>query len=84
MYPSFVVDFVSNNKGPCHLARTNSNPGMMDGFVPQCQYDGSFERKQCHDGDCWCVNPKSGRELQGTRTPFNEVELNCGIFIFTE
>ena len=36
-------------------------------FSPRCLPDGSYDRLQCLDGDCWCVD-HDGVEVVGTRT----------------
>lgn len=42
-------------------------------FIPQCQQDGSFEKKQCNYAlkECWCVDER-GFELSQTRKPLGE------------
>ena len=61
------------------MARSNSKPGLVGAFVPKCQSDGSYERKQCHGstGYCWCVNAQTGQELQGTRKGPGQGLVNC-------
>jgi len=51
---------------------------MPGAFIPTCNDDGSYEKKQCHasTGHCWCVN-EDGKELVGTRKAPGEGEPNC-------
>eukprot|EP00918_Siedleckia_nematoides_P036951 GHVU01080216.1.p1 GENE.GHVU01080216.1~~GHVU01080216.1.p1 ORF type:complete len:469 (-),score=72.88 GHVU01080216.1:1525-2931(-) len=45
-------------------------PGMaMQHHEPQCEHDGAFKPKQCHDKHCWCVH-ENGTEIEGSRIPF--------------
>jgi hypothetical protein len=43
-------------------------PGMMCHHEPQCEHDGTFKPRQCHDKHCWCVH-ENGTEIEGTRKP---------------
>ena len=42
----------------------------MNDFVCSCDEWGDFETVQCllHYGICWCVDPTTGIQLQGTQT----------------
>ena len=47
------------------------NGGLLLGaYKPQCNEQGDYKNKQCHGstGYCWCVDSKTGQEIQGTRT----------------
>ncbi|OQR73298.1 hypothetical protein BIW11_09818 [Tropilaelaps mercedesae] len=51
-------------------------------FLPKCgtYYPKLFDRKQCYnpDAECWCVNPKTGRMIEGTKIKGKGMnELNC-------
>jgi len=63
--------------GTCAMKRANTK-AMPGAFIPTCNDDGSYERKQCHasTGHCWCVN-EDGKELVGTRKTAAEGEPNC-------
>ena len=81
----FLLGDVPNNQRPCELALSKSSPGNIGGFEPECESDGSFKQKQCHDsiGHCWCVDTLTGEELEGTRIGPDEGEVNCGeYFLF--
>jgi len=44
--------------------------GMLVGaYKPQCDDDGMYTPLQCHGstGHCWCVDPESNEEIEGTR-----------------
>ncbi|KAI0237460.1 hypothetical protein LSAT2_012013 [Lamellibrachia satsuma] len=63
---------------PC-LAAQQAAAGWADAFVPSCSSTGEFERKQCYmfPLSCWCVDPKTGVEIQGTRRQYHEGLVNC-------
>ena len=69
------------NCRPCDMAKaSNLKQGMVGGFAPKCQSDGTYEQKQCQGstGYCWCVDAQTGKELQGTRKAPGQGEPNCG------
>ncbi|GFX18759.1 transposable element Tcb1 transposase [Trichonephila clavipes] len=37
--------------------------GMIGGFIPQCEKDGTFKKEQCHysTGYCYCADPYTGK-----------------------
>ncbi|GFQ94419.1 uncharacterized protein TNCT_239591 [Trichonephila clavata] len=37
--------------------------GMIGGYVPQCEEDGTFKKQQCHysTGYCYCADPYTGK-----------------------
>lgn len=35
-------------------------------YTPRCQQDGKFERVQCEENKCFCVDAESGRMLRDT------------------
>eukprot|EP01059_Diplonema_ambulator_P008641 TRINITY_DN182_c0_g1_i8.p1 TRINITY_DN182_c0_g1~~TRINITY_DN182_c0_g1_i8.p1 ORF type:complete len:217 (+),score=72.01 TRINITY_DN182_c0_g1_i8:507-1157(+) len=39
--------------------------GLLGSYVPQCEADGSYRRKQCQGGvqNCWCADPVTGAKL---------------------
>merc|ERR1712212_558097 len=63
----------------CHQELRNSNTRLLGAFQPRCKSDGSYEDKQCHGstGHCWCVDPKNGREISGTRKGPGQGEVKC-------
>ncbi|GAB1602508.1 uncharacterized protein LOC115232456 [Argonauta hians] len=55
---------------PCfsHLRRLRSDAVMKSAtFIPHCDRDGYYEKRQCHKGICWCVD-LNGNQIMGTRT----------------
>ena len=52
-----------------------TNPPRVGSFVPKCNPDGSYARKQCwgSTGQCWCVS-EDGTEWPGTKV---RGEPNC-------
>ena len=46
--------------------------------IPQCNVDGSFKPRQCHDtaGKCWCVKT-NGEEIEGTMFVPGDVQVEC-------
>ncbi|VDP09159.1 unnamed protein product [Soboliphyme baturini] len=39
---------------------------VLGAFTPECDVDGFYKFKQCHEGFCWCVD-KWGREFDQSR-----------------
>jgi hypothetical protein len=68
----------STTIGPCYqeLMEVKKMPGA---FFPTCEADGYFSRLQCHfsTGQCWCVDPHSGKEIMGTRRGPGQGSVNC-------
>eukprot|EP00999_Lentomonas_sp_LEN2_P001085 NODE_2091_length_655_cov_66.731061_g2041_i0.p2 GENE.NODE_2091_length_655_cov_66.731061_g2041_i0~~NODE_2091_length_655_cov_66.731061_g2041_i0.p2 ORF type:complete len:175 (-),score=48.99 NODE_2091_length_655_cov_66.731061_g2041_i0:55-579(-) len=54
---------------PCLSAREKMTKGLLGGYVPHCDDDGSFSRVQCwgSTGYCWCVEKQSGKTIPGTK-----------------
>ena len=52
---------------------------MVGSFIPKCTDDGSFEKRQCHGstGFCWCVDPKTGITIEGTKTGPGKALIEC-------
>ncbi|XP_046859506.1 neurogenic locus Notch protein-like isoform X3 [Xenia sp. Carnegie-2017] len=66
-------------KSKCETERDAKSVGLLfllGVYVPQCEEDGSYSRKQCHPstGYCWCVDSE-GDEIKGTET--GSKNLNC-------
>jgi nidogen (entactin) len=68
-----LVAFATPGQGelraPCAKERQEAGTPIPGRFVPQCTNSGWFQAKQCHGstGLCWCVNPDTGKEVEGTR-----------------
>jgi hypothetical protein len=56
--------------GPCQQAKKDAGEPMPGKFIPQCTKYGFFQPAQCHGstGKCWCVNPDTGVEVEGSAT----------------
>jgi len=85
---AFVVFTCNGQDAPCHEALSKIiMPGAPEpppgAFIPQCTDGGQFEYAQCHGstGQCWCVNPNTGEEIEGTRKRdgFNPSECITGM-----
>eukprot|EP01063_Lacrimia_lanifica_P031446 TRINITY_DN517_c0_g2_i6.p1 TRINITY_DN517_c0_g2~~TRINITY_DN517_c0_g2_i6.p1 ORF type:complete len:612 (+),score=64.88 TRINITY_DN517_c0_g2_i6:81-1916(+) len=52
-------------KSPCEQQRDSVRPGLLGAFIPHCEEDGSYKRRQCRGstGMCWCVDPRTGEKL---------------------
>jgi len=57
-------------EGPCDKAKHDVGQPMPGRFIPQCTEFGFFKPTQCHGstGKCWCVNPETGKEIEGSST----------------
>ena len=56
---------------------------LLGAYNPQCDDKGDYKNKQCHGstGYCWCVDTKSGKEIEGTRKNVRTTGANsfeCG------
>jgi len=80
----FVISSVAaqgaENVGPCDKARKDVGIPMPGKFIPQCTEFGFFKAAQCHgsSGRCWCVNPDTGKQIEGSGT-FRTGEPQCPI-----
>jgi len=84
MYNFILIAFIgfasaqhSGEKGNCQQERDGAN-GMIPGrYVPQCSANGDYQPVQNHasTGHYWCVDVKTGKEVQGTRQRF--VKPDC-------
>ncbi|XP_014909287.1 nidogen-2 isoform X8 [Poecilia latipinna] len=55
-------------------------PPVVGTYIPECDENGLYVPKQCHDlsGYCWCVD-SSGQERSGTRTGPGSPSIDCRI-----
>ena len=55
----------------CRVIRSRQlNSGLLGAFTPSCNSDGTFNRTQCHELYCWCVESATGRPTSdGRRIP---------------
>lgn len=63
----------------CQEERTRLTANPMPGQdVPECEKDGTYSKKQCSGstGECWCVEPESNVEIDGSRVSVGE-EIDC-------
>jgi hypothetical protein len=60
----------TENVGPCTKAIQNAGQPMPGSYLPQCTEYGYFKPTQCHGstGQCWCVNPETGKAIDGSST----------------
>ena len=69
--------------GDCQLEEmkaSSSNVRVVGNFVPKCRVsDGLYANKQCHGstGECWCVNPNTGKEIPNTRKGPGQGQVKC-------
>lgn len=65
---TFAAPTLERN-GPCAQEKQRVGQEMPGKYVPKCTPHGYYETKQCHGstGFCWCVDPESGKEIQGSR-----------------
>ncbi|XP_022643444.1 uncharacterized protein LOC111242836 isoform X1 [Varroa destructor] len=86
--PAELEECRSKNKGKwCTCRRLADHVKPLIGrklgmFLPKCDkyYSRLFDRKQCYnlDAECWCVNPKTGRMIEGTKVKGKRMnELDC-------
>ena len=54
--------------------------GLLGADAPECNDDGTYKAKQCHSstGYCWCVDSKTGNEIDGTKKGPSEGAVSCG------
>ncbi|XP_015921553.2 U20-hexatoxin-Hi1a-like [Parasteatoda tepidariorum] len=57
----------------CHVHKDRelqkSSKGMVGNFIPQCNDDGTYARKQCHGstGFCWCADEAGKKVSESVR-----------------
>uniref|UniRef100_A0A0K0DLK1 Thyroglobulin type-1 domain-containing protein n=1 Tax=Angiostrongylus cantonensis TaxID=6313 RepID=A0A0K0DLK1_ANGCA len=62
------------------------NKALKNNYVPKCDEHGKFDRIQCDQHQCWCVDVNNGTEIAGSAVPISmrradmcrEVRL-CGV-----
>ncbi|KAH9488975.1 hypothetical protein Btru_061765 [Bulinus truncatus] len=52
---------------------------LMGTFYPKCTREGQFEKIQCHENLCYCVNPESGEKILGTEAHFPVDHKHCEV-----
>jgi hypothetical protein len=70
---------MTERTGPCTEERQHLGKPIPGKFLPACTDSGYYQPKQCHGstGYCWCVNPETGKEIQGTQVPPGNGEPQC-------
>lgn len=65
--------------GPCAVEQQRAGTPMPGKYIAKCTQHGFYETKQCHGstGYCWCVDPETGKELQGSRVGPGHRQLAC-------
>ena len=56
------------------LSATQKGPLLLGQYVPSCDANGHFDRVQCHEGYCFCVDERGIPDFS-TKTRFNKP--NC-------
>jgi len=68
------------NKAGCkaELEKVGANP-PPGAFAPNCTEYGFYSVRQVHGstGFSWCVNPMTGAEINGTKTPPGTPPVDC-------
>lgn len=57
------------------LNKLSQDRPLLGIFVPNCDPDGQYEDKQCHELYCWCVR-EDGARIPGTTVRGNSVVCN--------
>ena len=62
-----------------NLVRVSNGPVMVGGYIPQCDENGDYKPLQIHasTGMRWCVDPKTGKEIENTRVSPSDNDPNC-------
>ena len=58
----------------------NQNPPMLGMFRPDCDKDGSYSAKQCHETVCYCADKQGNRIGDYETAPWqqaNEMKCQC-------
>ncbi|XP_055952665.1 uncharacterized protein LOC129988459 [Argiope bruennichi] len=75
-----MINKPSTNIKGCQCLATKDeeeNSDLIGGYIPQCEADGTFMKKQCHysTGYCHCADPVTGKN---TTVPARmDVDINC-------
>ena len=74
-----TIDVFFVFSGVCHVKLASTPKNLLGADAPECNADGTFKTKQCHSssGYCWCVDPATGSEIQGTKKGPSEEEVEC-------
>jgi nidogen (entactin) len=69
-------------KGPCfaQIVEARGRSGMPGFYTPTCTENGFYHTEQHHGstGHSWCVNPRTGAEIPGTRRGPAQKKVECG------
>ncbi|XP_055012156.1 ladderlectin [Boleophthalmus pectinirostris] len=65
--------------GVCRWLVNNITDPNLGQYLPQCDENGNFERRQCWAslGVCWCVNPITGEEVPGSKKMHGQDPPKC-------
>jgi len=77
----FVKPNCDGRPSKCDIERAAAvGANVIGNFVPKCASNGDYKHRQSHGstGHSWCVNPKTGVEIPGTRTRRPSRPFYCG------
>ncbi|KAK6960131.1 syndecan [Biomphalaria glabrata] len=65
------------NLNPCVFQLVSYHRHHLVGsYYPKCSQDGQFEKVQCHENLCFCVDPETGKKQYGTESHSSNT-MNC-------
>ena len=56
---------VEEVKGKC-FSEQKPRGGLLGAFRARCDENGNYEKMQCREGYCYCVDPLTGDQIEGT------------------
>ncbi|XP_065662150.1 uncharacterized protein LOC101241534 isoform X5 [Hydra vulgaris] len=65
-----------------HFKEVNDGLSLLGQFVPSCEPDGRYSKKQCHENYCFCVNQETGEKLKNAERSEDIIceDLNLRIY----
>lgn len=74
--PTLPDCYKGTNLKPCVFELLQNSRGLLGAYKPRCSLFGEYEEIQCHNRECWCVDP-NGIEKIGSRMVMSGTPIKC-------